>query len=39
MNTAKKLGIDIPKTTSEIVVQKIAEATGDLIGNKMADSS
>ena len=34
MDTATKTGID---TTSKRVVQKIAEATGDLIGNKIAD--
>ena len=32
----KKL-IDMAKTASKRVVQKIAEATGDLIGNKIAD--
>ena len=34
MDTATKTGID---TASKRVVQKIAEATGDLIGNKIAD--
>ena len=29
--------MDAAKTTSERVVQKNAEATGDLIGNKIAD--
>ena len=29
--------IDAAKTASESVVQKTAEATGDLTGNKMAD--
>ena len=36
-DTATKTGIDAAKTTSERVVQKTAEATGDLIGNKVAD--
>ena len=30
----KKLGIDDTKTASERVVQKTAEATGDLIGKQ-----
>ena len=34
MYTATKTGIDAAKTASERVVQKTAEATGDLIGNK-----
>ena len=38
MNTATKTGIDVAKTASKRVVQKIAEATGDLIGNKIADT-
>ena len=33
MDTATKTGIDAAKTTSKRVVQKTAEATGDLIGN------
>ena len=37
MGTATKAGIDAAKTASKRVVQKIAEATGDLIGNKIAD--
>ena len=37
MNTATKTGIHATKTASKRVVQKNAEATGDLIGNKMAD--
>ena len=37
MDTATKTGIDVAKTASKIVVQKTAEATGDLIGNKIAD--
>ena len=34
MNTATKTGIDAAKTVSKRVVQKTAEPTGDLIGNK-----
>ena len=37
MNTRTKTGIDAAKTASEKVVQKTAEATRDLIGNKIAD--
>ena len=37
MDTATETGIDATKTASERVVQKTAEATGDLIGNKIAD--
>ena len=37
MDTATKTGIDAAKTASKGVVQKIAEATGDLIRNKIAD--
>ena len=37
MDTATKTGIEAVKTASKWVVQKIAEATGDLIGNKIAD--
>ena len=33
----KKTGIDPTKATSKRVVQKTAEATADLIGNKIAD--
>ena len=36
MDTAPKTGIDVAKTASKRVVQKTAEATGDLIGNKIA---
>ena len=36
MDTATKMGIDAAKTTSKRIVQKTAEATGDLIGNKIA---
>ena len=35
MDTATKTGIDAAKTASKRVVQKTAEATGDLIGNKI----
>ena len=37
MDTATKAGIDAAKTASKRVVQKTAEAAGDLIGNKIAD--
>ena len=37
MDTATKTGINAAKTGSKRVVQKTAEATGDLIGNKIAD--
>ena len=37
MDIATKTGIDAAKTASKIVVQKSAQATGDLIGNKIAD--
>ena len=37
MDTATKTGIDAAKTAPKRVVQKTAEATGDLIGNKIAD--
>ena len=37
MDTATKTGVDVAKTASKGVVQKTAEATGDLIGNKIAD--
>ena len=37
MNSATKTGIDAAKAASKRVVQKTAEATGDLIGNKTAD--
>ena len=35
--TATRTEIDAAKTASKRVVQKTAEATGDLIGNKVAD--
>ena len=37
IDTVTKTGIDAAKTTSKRIVQKTAEATGDLIGNKIAD--
>ena len=37
MDTATKSGINAAKTTSKRVVQKTAESTGDLNGNKIAD--
>ena len=37
MDTATKTGIDAAKIASKRVVQKTAEATGDLIGSKIAD--
>ena len=37
LDTATKTGIDSAKTASKGVVQKTAEATGDLIGNKIAE--
>ena len=37
VDTATKTGIDAAKTASKRVVQKTAEAAGDLIGKKIAD--
>ena len=37
IDTATKTGIDAAKTASKRVVQKAAEATGGLIGNKIAN--
>ena len=37
MDTATRTGIDAAKATSKRVVQKTAKATGDLIGNKIAE--
>ena len=37
MDNATKTGIDAAKTASKQVVQKTAEATRALIGNKIAD--
>ena len=39
MGTATKAGIDAAKTASKRIVKKTAEATGDLIGNKIADDT
>ena len=36
MNTAAKTGLDAAKTSSKRAVQKTAEATENLIGNKIA---
>ena len=37
VDTAKKSATDAIKTTSKRAIQRTAEATGDLIGNKIAD--
>ena len=37
LNQVKQSTTDALKTTSKKVIQKTAEATGDLIGNKTAD--
>ena len=37
VDTAKKSATDAIKTTSKGAIQKTTEATGDLIGNKIAD--
>ena len=37
MATATRTGIHAAKAVSKRVVQKTAETTGDLIGNKMTD--
>ena len=37
LDSTKKPTIDAIKTASKRVIQKTAEATGDLIGNKIAD--
>ena len=37
MDTATKTGIDAAKTASKKIVHKTAEATGDLVENKIAD--
>ena len=37
IDTATKIGMDAAKTASKRVVQKTAEATRDLIGNRIAD--
>ena len=38
MDTATRTGTDAAKIVSKWVVQNSAEATGDLIGNKIADN-
>ena len=37
IDAATKIGIDAAKTASKQVFQKTAEATGDLIGNKIVE--
>ena len=37
VDTAKKSATDAIKTASKRAIQKTAEATGDLVGNKLAD--
>ena len=37
VDTAKKSATDAIMTTSKRAIQKAAEATGDLVGNKIAD--
>ena len=37
MDTSTKARVNVAKTASKRVVQKTAEATGDLVGNKIAD--
>ena len=37
LDSAKKSTADAIKTVSKIAIQKTAKATGDLIGNKIAD--
>ena len=37
INTTKKEGTNFAKTSGKRIVQKSAEATGDFIGNKIAD--
>ena len=37
LDSAKKSTADAIKTASKRVIQKTAEATGDLIGNQIAD--
>ena len=37
LDSAKKSTVDAIKTASKTAIQKIAETTGDLIGNKIAD--
>ena len=37
LDAAKKSTADATKTVSKVAIQKTAEATGDLIGNEIAD--
>ena len=37
VDTAKKFATDAKKTASKRAIQKAAEATGDLVGKKIAD--
>ena len=37
VDSAKKFAVDAIETASKRAIQKTAEATGDLIGNKIAD--
>ena len=39
MDTTRNAGIDAAKTASKRIVQKTAEGTGDMIGNKIADNT
>ena len=39
MDKASKTGLDAAQTASKRIVQKTAEATGDLIGNNIADKT
>ena len=39
LHHAKQFATDTRKTTSKRVILKTSEATGDLIGNKMADKN
>ena len=39
MDTATKTGIDAAKTASKRVVQKTAQVTGGLLGNKIGDKN
>ena len=39
VDTAKKSPADAIKTASKRAIQKTADATGDLVGNKIADKS
>ena len=39
MDIATKTGIDAPKTASKRVVRRTTKATGDLIGNKIAEKN